>query len=90
MTNVGPEQKENLSFCGPLFVILNAPQANSNRPAHDRTKTSPPLAANPAIYVTAAGANRSDENYAGEVQLAKAVVAKPSLDRGSGCRSGRG
>jgi hypothetical protein len=53
----------------------------------DPTKISPPLAANPAIHVTAVGSNRSDEDYAGEPQLAKEVLAKPSLDRGSGCRS---
>jgi hypothetical protein len=46
-------------------------------------------AANPAIRSAAAGSNRSGNDYAVEPQLAKEILAEPSLDRGTGCRSRR-
>ena len=46
-------------------------------------------AANPAIRSAEAGSNRSGKDYADEPQLAKEILAEPSLDRGTGCRSRR-
>jgi|SRR6516165_2970749 hypothetical protein len=46
-------------------------------------------AANPAIRSAAAGSNRSDNDCADEPQLAKEILAEPSLDRSTGCRSRR-
>jgi hypothetical protein len=46
-------------------------------------------AADPAIRSAAAGSNRSGKDYVDEPQLAKEILAEPSLDRGTGCRSRR-